>query len=291
MQKFLLGNWHSPETDGTWSSGYDGSVVFKADWSTKAHALQLGLQPLLSKKQPMQKVKIYANRILIGTAIFKHGIELPEIKFPLPNLSHGEKLRITIVPEHVREPREISNSPDSRQLGVKLRWLKITNETKHGGTNVAKKTNEESISFKKEDEGHKFLTNGWHPPEDHGVWSKEDASICLALKDEKQIKSEMLEIKFSITPMLTDVAPMQKVRLYINGDLNAVWKFEKNKSMPDTTIHVLSEKLFQNGKCKLDFKIENPRSPLSDKISKDQRMLGIMLHSLKIVSNARMSFD
>jgi hypothetical protein len=296
--KYLNGDWNQPEDAGVWSSGNNANVLLLSDWTQgKNYLLELGVSAALFDKKTTQKIQIFANQQMIGEHEFSTPNNHADLRFSLPkNMFPSQPLRITIVTGEIRKPCDVSDSKDQRELGVLLRNLRVTEKIPSSEKlkiqipNVKKLEQTIGIEYKigtllnswKNELINPCLTAGWHEPEEHGVWSNAKSSTIFLKNNENQFKGKKISITFSLTPLLTNKVPIQKLKIFINGKLFTSWDFKKGGVFPELKILCFYEELFKNGEAEIRLDVENPIIPSKDGDGNDDRLLGIMLHSLNI---------
>lgn len=120
---------------------------------------------------------------------------------------------------------------------------------------------------------------GWSHPDTSGMWSRNArAALWLDLPDGV---SEGFELKIAATAYTSSDNKFQDVDVLLNGKWIDHYSFKEGDA-DLTLISVVPPGTVTGGKARLDFLIQEPRSPRSTGLSDDPRWLGIILRNIGI---------
>jgi hypothetical protein len=118
-----------------------------------------------------------------------------------------------------------------------------------------------------------FLRNGWHTPENWGVWSNSKSSFLLV----PMPSGNPEQITFLISAFLSPKFPTQELEVWINKKLTGQKRFtDQDKRLVAIP---LDASLRQGENLSIEFRIKQLRNPKESGISDDIRPLGIALYS------------
>jgi hypothetical protein len=124
-----------------------------------------------------------------------------------------------------------------------------------------------------------FLRNGWHTPEDWGVWSN-NSSAYLSIPMPSGNPKALI---FSVSVFLSQRFPTQELTVFINGKRVISENFiNQNKADLVLPLPLLAK---EGDGLEVEFRISQLRSPKESGISGDDRGLGIALYSGEFISN------
>jgi hypothetical protein len=129
----LLGTgWSKIEPTGVWTDGEHASLVLRlTDGVTDDVELVLRAAPFLTPEHSLLEVEASAGAEQPVTAVFRHGVEPPVLRVPLPPAVRGHEGR-TVVDLELRDPArpaDLGLGDDQRRLGIQLRWLLVRRRT------------------------------------------------------------------------------------------------------------------------------------------------------------------
>ncbi|NQW57337.1 MAG: hypothetical protein HQ456_01375 [Polynucleobacter sp.] len=134
-------------------------------------------------------------------------------------------------------------------------------------------TNNDLISFADGQSGVQLLGEGWSKSESWGTWSDRKIATLLVPKPDRGAKKLILNLRALISPKHTN----QVVRVLLDGKSMGRFTLDKGE-MNLITLDLAST---QSSFYKIEFDLENPARPADLGMSKDQRLLGIGLVSLR----------
>ena len=123
---------------------------------------------------------------------------------------------------------------------------------------------------------------GWtHNLNNPGVWTEgNEANIIFKLKN---YELRDYKLRFKIKSVITNNTDKLNMRIMINGELTKKLTFDRFTNQDNQFIDITIKKEdLRNELHKIDFKIDNPISPVSLLESPDGRGLGILVESIKI---------
>ena len=91
-----------------------------------------------------------------------------------------------------------------------------------------------------------------------------------------------LQVALDVMPYLPATYPRLDVKVQLNGKVFADWVFERGHATPDTVLRIPESWQPADGNIALTFNFDKPRSPLESGESADPRMLGLLLHGMRI---------
>jgi hypothetical protein len=138
----------------------------------------------------------------------------------------------------------------------------------------------QSVTFKRNASGTKYLSVGWWPPEEWGTWANgELATLRMKVED---YPDRDLTLRYEAKALVSKSRPLQTVYCYVNRKL---LKFAKYKSLSPTVNHFVIPHLLLNqmhGIMEVEFRAGHLHSPAELGIGDDTTIHGIGLVSLTI---------
>lgn len=123
-----------------------------------------------------------------------------------------------------------------------------------------------------------IMITGLSGIERFGQWSdSEKVVIKFMVPQRKNIK-----LTFDVFPFFAGKRSYQNVTVFVNDKKKAIWKFEKGKETPETTLNVFRNDIKRDNMVSVVFDIENPVSPKDLGVSMDARKLGIGFRTFAI---------
>jgi hypothetical protein len=140
-----------------------------------------------------------------------------------------------------------------------------------------------TVSFTVEGEGLRYLFDGYYEPENDGTWSQGHC-LKLRLTPEKPLQGAVI-ISFVLTWVMSasDDEPIV-FTLSLGGRLLDVYAVAGGNSAAEKRFKTKINNFVaaEYVSSTLEFNIENPRNPMLLGLSGDNRMLGIMIKSIRI---------
>lgn len=120
---------------------------------------------------------------------------------------------------------------------------------------------------------------GWGEPEDWGIWTVENTAVLsFALPPRTQSLQLQLDTRAFLNAKGT-----QSANIYANKTLIGTIQYAKDTEMQKSVFDIPNEALDPSGSLIIKFKVLEPASPKDVIGTKDDRLLGIGLHSLSFV--------
>lgn len=136
-----------------------------------------------------------------------------------------------------------------------------------------------TLGFGRDGDGLRYLQGGWSEPGDGATWSQEPSSMLVF---HVTPTTNNLQVALDVMPYLPATYPRLDVKVQLNGKVFADWVFERGHATPDTVLRIPESWQPADGNIALTFNFDKPRSPLESGESADPRMLGLLLHGMRI---------
>jgi hypothetical protein len=131
-ERLLGAGWSSVESGGVWTDGEHASLVLRlTDGVPDDAEVVLRAAPFVTPQHPVLEVEASAGAEQPVTAVFRHGVQPPLLRVPLPPAVRGHEGR-TVVDLELRDPArpaDLGLGDDQRRLGIQLRWLLVRRRT------------------------------------------------------------------------------------------------------------------------------------------------------------------
>jgi hypothetical protein len=135
------------------------------------------------------------------------------------------------------------------------------------------------IDFSKAAQSRGYMTAGWSETESLGVWTEgPEAMLCFRCDP---IPSGALDVQARLSPLLVENRTAE-IELSVNQVKLRTWSFGPGDHGVAFRRFTIPPDILADGVIKMVLKISNPVSLKQLGISEDSRLLGVMLHEMRI---------
>ena len=147
---------------------------------------------------------------------------------------------------------------------------------------IAHYTLGQTFRFDAAHDSQKYMTSGWDQPEPWGIWTIGKESRLIMILDD--LPKADLVLSADVIGFIREAHPSQAINIRANDTAAGQWVFAYKE--PERERHlILPRELFgEDAILQLTFEILNPQSPKNLGESKDSRLLGIGLKSLRLAA-------
>ncbi len=268
LGQFLLNGWHQPEDGGPWTGQHDASLCLRFR------------QPLFG---PFRlEMDLAPPPVLTTLTLSVNGMALPGImpadgvnRWSLPEtLINGQQtLLLELQVADTFRQRDVADSTDRRVLGIGVRGVGLHREAPAVcpiGTLVP-------VSSDAGDRG--ILLAGWYAPETWGCWSSGPAASML-LRFDAPLEG-VCKLEIDVLPPLLDASVTLSANDVVLDPLAVVngineWTLPRSctSGHTDLLVHLL---------------VPSPARPMDVKDSKDDRILGVGVRSIRLLAASRVA--
>lgn len=122
----LAGGWYDKEPTGTWTKGESASLHFSPNSSIDS-GLQLRFRGTVISNEPTQNITVLVNSQQVQTLTIRDsGWQNLTVNIPasnVRNIDSNQLLNVTFLIGSPTKPSDISNSSDTRRLGLAIKWF------------------------------------------------------------------------------------------------------------------------------------------------------------------------
>lgn len=261
---------------GTWTNGSRASLIMLLSGNSSS-PLRLAFEAFGFVAGGPTRVDVLVDGQVIGALDFDETRNQKLANFIIPARATGESLEIDFVISDPRSPSELGLSHDSRKLGMNVRWLRLEAVPEHERTDYPKGR----IAFSAKGEAWKYtVDDGWSAPENWGRWATgKTASIVLPVKKDNKADQRMVVKAQAFVPENGVV----NAAVLVNGIEVGRMRFDPASSTREQAFIVPLDAIERgNGAMKIDFVVDQNRSPKELGLSEDPRTLGLGLHWLQL---------
>jgi hypothetical protein len=139
------------------------------------------------------------------------------------------------------------------------------------------------IDFSKAAQSRGYMTAGWSETESLGVWTEgPEAMLCFRCDP---IPSGALDVQVRLSPLLVENRTAE-IELSVNEVKLRTWSFGRGDHGVACRRFTIPPDILADGVVNMLLKISNPVSLKQLGISEDSRLLGVMLHEMRIEQTA-----
>jgi hypothetical protein len=271
----VYGLWR-PEGKGSWIAGREARLSLPlAQAASTSLVLEISADGFIGPSRPSQRLEVSVNGVDVAALrIEPGGISKELVVLPRAALAGRSRLELVFGTPEGASPAELGIADDDRRVGVLLRRLLVRGPR---GVCVG-----DQLKFGEDAGDEDILLGGWSHPEPAGRWTDgELAQILLQLER----ASGLLELEFEATPFLGDPGRRLGVDLIANEHVLTSVTFDDSAVYPSTVrVPVPDTAIGPDGELLLSWRIHNPVSPAAAGISTDQRLLGLLLRRVAVIS-------
>jgi glycosyltransferase involved in cell wall biosynthesis len=311
-RRYLVAGWGTTDVgQGVWTDGPVAELSFRiADQRAGPLVLRARLSAFVNRAHPGMEVDVWVNgqsiaRWLFGRAHREEDKDFPwrEATIPRELVANGD-VDVALKIEHPVSPAQLGLSMDARLLGIMIQELSIATVGRgvpavDAAVIASGKVDYELgrvLHFAKDPDARRYLLAGWSfTGWGQDIWSDgRVAELGFRIAQERprsvllgRFAQKSLKLRVRLSALINEVHPAIGVDVRVNGVNVARWLFEharpadKHPSSSWREAKIPAESI-SNGGIHVVLKIENPVSPVQLGMSKDARLLAIMIHELSI---------
>jgi hypothetical protein len=269
--------WALPDDSGIWTEGPRSELAITLGGTDgQEFRLALDVDSVCAGPPDALKMDAFVNGVhAMSWDSTQFSPDLP-MRVPLPrDVLIDDDVDLTLMIEEPRSPFALGWSRDPRLLGVHLR--SITLEEVDRSVRLG-----ERVVFAQGSGSERLLGQGWSVLDGTGVWSIGDrARLILRVTPSHGECVRDCYLALRVDTVCVGPDERLKVEALVNGVHAANW--DSTQFHPDLPVRVpVPQSELADGGVDLTLLIDEPRSPLALGRSRDDRPLGIHLHSLTI---------
>ncbi|GEM_PF-557933 len=280
---WLVSGWAGNRSGGAWTNARQARLRVPVAAATGASRsepaeLRLWLHPFLAKGRLERQSLVLklAGNALAHWDVDTRGCYTATLPTGVTGPVSGGLLDLTLDLPDAAAPAEFGISNDFRQLGVRLMAFEIGQP---GGLRLG-----ESIPLNNEHPaGCDWRARGWSSGAKDVVSIRSRATLALRLHPETRNMKGPLQLELLLRPFLGHGAlATQRVQLDVDGTPAGEWVLEQEEALSIALDAAWREDLH----LELDFRFPDATSPAQLGMNADERLLGVYLGAITLVSTA-----